>query len=372
MLQSLTTIFIVFYLILNMVLLIIIKTYLAENIKPNFITITICVVLGYLTVVNFPEIPKDCDVMFDMGLFVILAGLPLCLSGVILTRLFADFAVGSGDFDPDADNGYISDVKMPLDNLLASESNDKAIEFLKNLQLKGRYKRDYRVVLELATIQMTITKNYDEALKEYNKVLKMTHRQGIVSFCLYKIADIYAMNPETQKEAKLYLTKLARQFPDNEYGKNAEFRLKVMEMGGLNDNVFAQQVKEMEANPADNEQLFKNDTPRGLITRAPLHKSKSGDEPEPKEEQKLSLSDTSAGDAYQKLLKQSIEKSKVQTKETITTTGLGGAIRRSTLKNSNIRGSAVISPFASRQERFKANIANLAKTNRPTDNSGSK
>ncbi len=322
--------FILWYVLLVTVLLILAKTYLTENIQPHFLLVAFAVFLGYMTITTFPKPPADGDLMLDMGIFVAIAALPVVLAGLLITRLVADFMVGSGDFDSGKEAGFLNDVKMPLDNFISSGHFYDGIDFLRSLQVKGKYKRDYRVEMEIAAIAMTNIKDFPMALNSYKKVLNLTAKPEVVSFCLYRIADIYSFEAKTKPEAKKYLNQLLTRFPKTEFGKSAEIRLRLMEQG--------------ETLPENDDSVFKNVSISASEEPVkPLFDDSSSEDNKLKE-MLSNLSDTSTGDAYQVLLKRSINKAKPAKAPDAS------------------EKQRPISPFASRQERFRANISETEQT----------
>ncbi len=289
--MQLSTECIVYYIILNAMIMLVMKLYLADSVKPHPILICIIAGAGYMTIKTFPE-TDGMDTMMGMAGYMIFAGFPICMLGVVSTKLFADFIIGSGDFDADSKSGFLSDVKIPLDNFLTAGQFPEAIDFLNEKFRKGRYKNDYRINLEIAAIAMSSIHDFDLALKQYQQILKLTKKTEAVAYALYRIADIYSITPKTREEARATLKELFTKYPTTEFGKSADLRLKVMS----HEDAMARSIMEAPVVPKKEEppieQLFFSEE-RGMDDNNPVADDSPG-----------------GGDDYQQLLKRSIDRNK--------------------------------------------------------------
>ncbi|MCQ2736314.1 MAG: tetratricopeptide repeat protein [bacterium] len=264
------------YAVLNVGLFFMLQGYIKENKTPD-IPLSIITALGGIgTIYMYPK-PSDSssELMGDFVIFAIACLIPFSQMSIITTKFIAELLINNDDFNPEQRRNYLSEVKIPLDNLTMSGKYVEAIEFLLEKQASSKYQKDYRICIEIATIAMTNLGNIDLALDNYKKVLIVTTRTEAVAYSLYRMADIYIQNPETREKARECLNQLVEKFPNNEYGKSANLRLKIMErensgeafgmMGGQSEAAFEAAAPDASSLQDMTSQVSIEDTARRLL-----------------------------------------------------------------------------------------------------------
>ena len=219
------------YIGLNAVLFYILYGYFKNNVSPEPWTSVLVAFFGILTVRLYPDFqPGSDDLMWFFGLYATISLVPFSQLAVITTKVIADVLINNEDFNPSDLKNYLSEIKMPLDTLMSTGRYADAIDFLKEKQKLKRYAKDYRICIEIATIAMSNLNDLRLAMSEYSRVLLITKKQEPLAYSLFRMADIYALKEETRDKAKECLLRLKTDFYKTEYGKNAELKLRFMEM----------------------------------------------------------------------------------------------------------------------------------------------
>lgn len=219
------------YVGLNVVLFYMLYGYIKNNVSPAPWTSVLVAFFGILTVRMYPNFqPGSDDLMWFFGMYAGIALVPFSQMAVITTKVIADILINNDDFNPTDLKNYLSEIKMPLDTLISTGRYSDAIEFLKEKQKTKRYAKDYRICIEIATIAMGNLNDLRLAMSEYSRVLLITKKQEPLAYSLFRMADIYALKEETRDKAKECLLRLKTDFYKTEYGKNAELKLRFMEM----------------------------------------------------------------------------------------------------------------------------------------------
>lgn len=218
------------YIVLNVIIFMMLQSYVKDNKAPSPIFAIVASVVAYFVIKLYPQpVPGSKDVMFDFMAFAVACLIPFSQLAIISTKFIAELLINNDDFDPDSRRNYLSEIKLPLDNLTVSGKYDEALEFLLEKQLMKKFAKDYRICIEIATIAMVPLGDVKLALENYSKVLTLTKKAEPVAYSLYRMADIYIQKPETRADARFCLTQLVERFPNNEYGRSAQLRLKVMD-----------------------------------------------------------------------------------------------------------------------------------------------
>ncbi len=229
MLTQISFLWYIAYFGLNTALFLMLQSYIKNNATPHPLLALAGIICAAFTIYLYPSSENSSDIMADFIAYAVFALIPFSQIAVISTKFITELLINNDDFDPDTRRNYLSEIKIPLDNLVSSGKHHEAIEFLQEKQLMSKFKKDYRICIEIATIAMSPIGNYELALQEYGKVLTLTKRAEAIAYSLYRMADIYMMKTETRNKAKECLERLKINFPKNEYGKSAALRLQIME-----------------------------------------------------------------------------------------------------------------------------------------------
>lgn len=304
--------FLLWYFILNIFLVVLLKLYLADNVKPHVMLYLITASFAYMTIKSFPAPDEGDDLMMGMATYVLIAGIPICLAGLLATRIVADFMMGSGDFDSDAKDGFLNDIKMPLDDYMNDGNFEEAIAFLREKYRRGRYRKDYRLSMEIAVIAMTQIRDFDMAMKEFKNVIKTARKAEAISHAMYRISDIYILTQRFE-DAKDALRDLIKKYPALELSKSAELKLKLMDqetkdVREAERTRYRRGIKESNVNDKTERSIFDE-----IEEDIPLEQEHSATE-ELKEQALFSDAEAYEGDDYQALLRRSIDRDKERSK----------------------------------------------------------